>query len=146
MTFIESPDSRRFTWRRKSPFKQRRLNFFLVSDCLQDNIESVEIIPSVGTDHSCLLKKLKPTYEDASGRSYWKFNNLLTQDRHFVSFLKARFHRSKGKHHLGTRSVNGNLLNTNVGKFVELIQFRNQKKERLGVLNWKRNLQTLNNY
>ena len=45
-----------------------------------------------------------------------------------------------------TRSVNGNLLNTNVGKLVELIQFRNQKKEGLGVLNWKRNLQTLKDY
>ena len=35
-------------------FKQRRLDFFLVSDCLEDNIESVKIIASVGTDHSCL--------------------------------------------------------------------------------------------
>ena len=31
---------------------------FLVSDCLQDSTESVEIIPSVGTDHSCLFMKL----------------------------------------------------------------------------------------
>ena len=87
---VRNPDSRRLTWRRKSPFKQRRLGFFLVSDCLQDNIESVEIIPSVGTDHSCLLMKLRPTYQDARGRSYWKFNNLLTQDRHFVNFLKSK--------------------------------------------------------
>ena len=34
---IRNPDSRRFTWRRKSSFKERRLDFFLVSDCLQDN-------------------------------------------------------------------------------------------------------------
>ena len=67
---VRNSDSRRFTWRRKSPFKQRRLDFFLVSDCLQDNIESVEIIPSVGTDHSCLLMKLRPTYQDVRGRSY----------------------------------------------------------------------------
>ena len=67
---VRNPDSRLFTWRRKSPFKQRRLDFFLVSDCLQDNIESVEIIPSVRTDHSCLLMKLRPTYQDVRGRSY----------------------------------------------------------------------------
>ena len=41
---VRNPHSRRFTWLRKSPFKQRRLDYFLVSDCLQDNIESVEII------------------------------------------------------------------------------------------------------
>ena len=57
---VRNPDSRHFTWQRKFPFKQRRLDFFLVSDCLQDNTESVEIIPSVGTDHSCLLMKLRP--------------------------------------------------------------------------------------
>ena len=64
---VRNPDSRHFTWRRKSSFKQRRLDFFLVSDCLQDNIESVEIIPSVGTDNSCLLMKLRPAYQDARG-------------------------------------------------------------------------------
>ena len=85
---VGNRDSRHFTWRRKSPFKQIRLDFFLVSNCLQDNIESVEIIPSVGTDHSCLLMKLRRTYQDA--RSYWKFNNSLTQDRHFVNFLKSK--------------------------------------------------------
>ena len=87
---VKKPDSKRFTWRRKSSFKQRRLDFFLLSDCLQDNVESVEIIPSVGTDHSCLLMKLRQTYQDARGRSYWKFNNSLTQDRYFVNFLESK--------------------------------------------------------
>ena len=84
---VRNPDGRRFKWRRKSPFKQRRPDFFLVSDCLQDNIASLEIIPSVGTDHSRLLMKLRPSYQDARGQSYWKFNNSLTQDRHLVNFL-----------------------------------------------------------
>ena len=87
---VRNPDSRRFTWQRKSPFKQRRLDFFPVSDRLQNNIESVEIIPSVATDHSSLLMKLRPTCQDARGRSYWKFNNSLTQDRYFVNFLKRK--------------------------------------------------------
>ena len=34
--------------------------------------------------------KLRPTYQDVRGRSYWKFNNSLTQDRHFVNFLKSK--------------------------------------------------------
>ena len=29
---IRNPDTRRFTWRRKTPFKQRRLDYFLVFD------------------------------------------------------------------------------------------------------------------
>ena len=33
--FFDSPD----TWRRKTPFKQKRLDFYLVSDSIQDNIQ-----------------------------------------------------------------------------------------------------------
>ena len=36
---IRNPEAKRFTWHRKSPFKQRRLNFFLVLDTLQVNIK-----------------------------------------------------------------------------------------------------------
>ena len=44
---IRNPEAKRFTWRRKSPFKQRRLDFFLVSDIVQENIKAVGITPSV---------------------------------------------------------------------------------------------------
>ena len=43
---IRNPQEKRFTWRSKTPFKQRRLDFFLVSDMLQDNIRTVGIIQS----------------------------------------------------------------------------------------------------
>ena len=33
---IRNPETKRFTWRRKTPFKQRRFNYFLISDCLQE--------------------------------------------------------------------------------------------------------------
>ena len=52
---IRNPQEKRFTWRRKTPFKQRRLDFFLVSDMLQDNIRTVDIIPSVQSDHSAII-------------------------------------------------------------------------------------------
>ena len=60
---IRHPDSRRFTWRRKTPFSQRRLDYFLVSDSLQESIEMIDIIPSIASDHSAIILKLRPTYE-----------------------------------------------------------------------------------
>ena len=83
-----NPDSRRFTWRRKTPFLQRRLDYFLVSDSLQESIEMIDIIPSIASDHSAIILKLRPTYEGNRGRSYWKFNSSLTEDRQFVNSLK----------------------------------------------------------
>ena len=43
---IRNPETKRFTWRRKTPFKQRRLDYFLISDCLQEAVQTIEIIPS----------------------------------------------------------------------------------------------------
>ena len=51
---IRNPETKRFTWRRKTPFKQRRLNYFLISGCLQEAVQTIDIIPSVQSDHSAL--------------------------------------------------------------------------------------------
>ena len=74
--------------------EKRHLNkgdsiFFLVSDMLQDNIRTVDIIPSVQSDHSAIILKLFPASECARGRAYWKFNSSLTQDKHFTESLKT---------------------------------------------------------
>ena len=61
-----NPDTRRFSWRRKTPFKQRRLDFFLVSNSMQENIESTDIIPSVGSDHSAIKINYAP-YKKVQG-------------------------------------------------------------------------------
>ena len=51
---LRHPGELRFTWRRKNPFKQRRLNYFLISDSLQDSVSSISISPSVQSDHSAI--------------------------------------------------------------------------------------------
>ena len=86
---VRNPDTRRFSWRRKTPFKQRRLDFFLVSDTMQENIESTDIIPSVGSDHSAIKIKLCSSQEGSRGQGYWKFNSSLTEDKNFVESLKT---------------------------------------------------------
>ena len=47
----------------------------------------IDIISSVSSDHSCILLKLRPTYEDNQGCSYWKFRGSLTEDEQFVNSL-----------------------------------------------------------
>ena len=63
---VRNPDTRRFSRHRKTPSKQRRLDFFLVSDSMQDNIESTDTIPSVGSDHSAIKKNYAP-YKKVQG-------------------------------------------------------------------------------
>ena len=78
---VRNPDTVCFTWRRKTPFKHRKLDLFLISDSLQENIELVDIIPSVQSDHSVVKIKLCSSKENARGPSHWKFNNSLVNDR-----------------------------------------------------------------
>ena len=43
----ENPDRRLFTWKQTKPLIQRRLDFWLISDICQDEVEQVKIIPSI---------------------------------------------------------------------------------------------------
>ena len=51
---IRNPTASRFTWRQKTPVVQRRLDYWLISDSLQDEIISAEIKTSIKTDHSAI--------------------------------------------------------------------------------------------
>ena len=87
---IRNPEAKHFTWRRKSLFKQRRLDCFLVSDTLQENIKAVGIIPSVQSNHSAMTLMLCPVTENVRGRAYWEFNSSLMQDNYFIDSLKSQ--------------------------------------------------------
>ena len=88
---VRNPDTRCFSCRRKAPFKQRRLDFFLTSNSKQENIELTDIIPSVGSDHSAIKIKQYFLQEGSMGQGYWKFNtcSLLIEDKSFVKSLRT---------------------------------------------------------
>ena len=83
------PDRKRYTWRRKIPFKQRRLDYFLISDQLLDQIDQVDIIPSIQSDHSTLKLKISGVKFSSKGPSYCKLNNSLVQDKVFIELMKS---------------------------------------------------------
>ena len=87
---IRYPESRQFTWRCKNPLKQRRLDYLLISDSLQHEVEIINIIPSIQSDHSVLKTKLSSLQERKQGPSYWKFNNSLLHDNTFVTKMKKK--------------------------------------------------------
>ena len=49
---IRNPESNRYTWRKKTPMTQRRLDYFFVSDSFQDSVHEVEILTGIQSDHS----------------------------------------------------------------------------------------------
>jgi exonuclease III len=85
---LRNPDKKTFSWRQKSPIIQRRLDYWLIEDTLQEDIDTTDIIPAIKTDHSAITLKLNSIPEQKVGPSYWKFNNSLINDLEYTSQIE----------------------------------------------------------
>ena len=85
---VRYPETRSFTWWRKDPFKQRRLDYYLISNSLQDSVSSLSISPSAQSDHSIIVLKFPPVNRHIKGTACWKVSNSLLNDKDFVSQMK----------------------------------------------------------
>ena len=79
--------SKQFTWRKRNPLKQARLDFFLVSEVLMSSIDDIKITSSFRSDHSSVVLSLILN-ELKRGKDIWKFNNSLFKDKVFVEEKK----------------------------------------------------------
>ena len=78
---------KRFTWRQKTPIIQRRLDFWLISDVLQDDVVSVDIKSSIKSDHSAITLLINGVDDSERGPSFWKFNSTLVNDSDYRFLL-----------------------------------------------------------
>ena len=88
---ISNPTLERYTFRQKTPLIQTRLDYFLISNNLQDLIVKTNILPSIRSDHSVITLSVKHLPEDTRGSSHWKFNSSLLQDKRYIDELTAKF-------------------------------------------------------
>lgn len=83
------PDLKRYTWRRKTPLKQARLDYFLTSEGFMQFIKQVEIESSYRSDHSPVIMRMVFT-NFPHGKSYWKHNNSLLMDREYLNIMTKK--------------------------------------------------------
>ena len=83
-------DSTLFTWRKKKPLIQRRLDFWLISDFRQDEVEETSIKTAIRTDHSAIIISFNSLDEPRGGPSYWKFNSSLIEDENYISAIEQK--------------------------------------------------------
>ena len=74
---IRNPEIKRFTWTQKNPLIQRRLDYWLISDVCQEDIEKPDIISSINSDHSAIFLHFNNIDRQKHGPSFWKFNASL---------------------------------------------------------------------
>ena len=81
---------KRFTLRQRHDFGfiQRRLDYFLVSNILQESIKKTDILTSVSTDHSPIFFSFSKNLKTPRGNSLWRFNNSLCRNIDYTTKLK----------------------------------------------------------
>jgi len=88
---IRNPTEERFTWRQKSQLMQRRLDYWLISNDLQEDVESVETITAIKSDHSAIALSINGLDGNERGPSFWKFNSTLINDQEYSNLLRSEY-------------------------------------------------------
>ena len=88
---VRNLETKRFTWRHKTPIIQRRLDFWLVDNALQEEIDRADIVPSTKSGHSAILLSINGIEEQIHGPSFWKFNASLLDDKDYVTLINSKY-------------------------------------------------------
>ena len=125
------PLVRRYTWRRKNPVRQARLDYFLVSHTMCDIITSCCINPSYRSDHSSIqIKILLNKFE--RGKGLWKFNCSLLKEQEYIDLVNSIIQEEKYKYALPVYNLRyldiapdvDVSFTVNDGQFLELLLLR----------------------
>ena len=88
---IRNPNSKKFSWRQKKPNYSRRLDYWLVSDLLQDDVAKVDIVTAIRTDHHAITLEIDSLNDQQRGPSFWKFNSSVLDDAFFIGVYAKTF-------------------------------------------------------
>ena len=84
---VLNPNTLRYTWRRKKPEIQCRLDFFLVSQSLMCNVTHAGITTGLKTDHF-LITIRAALHCNQRGPGYWKLKGAFTRHSFWVRHSK----------------------------------------------------------
>ena len=80
------PDTLRYTWRRRKPEIQCRLDLFLVSQSLMCNVTHADISTGYKTDHSMIDISIA-VHSNPRGPGFWKLNTSLLTEIEYVKIM-----------------------------------------------------------
>ena len=74
-----------------SPFIFCRLDYWLISDSLNDLVTQVDILASIKTDHSSIVLELQDIQDACRGSGFWKLNSSLLSRPDYVDKINNEF-------------------------------------------------------
>ena len=87
---IRRPPKKRYTFHQNqvSGFIQRKLDYFFVSNTIQDFVKKTDVFASFSTDHSPIFFSFEKGSGSLRGRELWKFNKSLISDSKYIQSVK----------------------------------------------------------
>ncbi len=118
---------KRFTYRRKTPLLFSRLDYFMISNNMQDFVTTVDILPNIWSDHSAISMHVKHIATEKRGNSYWKFNSSLIEDDEYREQISNVIEECKGQYEdICDKRVVWELLKYEIRKFT--MSYSSKKK------------------
>ena len=81
-----NPTCKRYTWRKRNPIKQGRLDFFLITNTMADLIKECDIKAGYRSDHSIITMDILLN-NFSQGKGTWKFNNSLLMNQEYLNMV-----------------------------------------------------------
>lgn len=84
----KNPTTRSFTWMHIGKFQYSRIDYWLISNSLQDSVQQVDITPSIKSDHDAINLSLNFLKDEGKGPGLWKLNVTLLNDVEYVAVIE----------------------------------------------------------
>ena len=130
---IRNPKAKQYTFRQKhlSGFLQRRLDYFFISNNIQEFILDTDIIPAISSDPSPILIFFSKEKQDSKSFGFWKFNNSLLSNNIFKEKLKQHIQNTKSDNELSNDpQIKWEFLKYQIRKFAIRFSKMRAKEER----------------
>ena len=114
---IRNPSKKRYTFRQKTPSLARRLDYFIISNTLQESVVKCDILTSLASDHSPFFMSIKTLNDSEKGSSYWKFNNTLVKNELYRKGLIDKINEIKIEYKDMDPQLKWELLKFEIRKF-----------------------------
>ena len=90
-TLKENRKQKTFRQHHSTGFIQRHLDYFFISNSLQESIKTTNILGAFSTDHSPITLSLCHSKEFPRGRKLWKFNKSLIRNENYGEQMRTLF-------------------------------------------------------
>ena len=130
---IRNPKANQYAFRQNhvSGFLQRCLDYFFISNNIQEFILDTDIIPAISSDHSPILISFSKEKQHSKSFGFWKFNNSLLSDNIFEEKLKQHIQNIESDNELSNDpQVKWEFLKYQIRKFTIRFSKTHAKEER----------------